>query len=62
MSTTNPSNPQTGAVLVTMVAVVAVLHFAQDVLVPAALAVMLAFLLTPLVSRLERWGLFDGCR
>ena len=57
MSMIEPSKSQTGAVLITMVAVVAVLHFAQDVLVPAALAVMLAFLLTPLVSRLERWGL-----
>ncbi len=47
---------QTGVVLVTMVAVVAVLHFAEDVLVPVALAMMLAFLLTPLVSRVERWG------
>ena len=57
MSTIRPLNSNTGAVLVTMVAVVAVLHFAQDVLMPAALAVMLAFLLTPLVGRLERWGL-----
>ena len=57
MSTIQPLKAQTGAVLITMVAVVAVLHFAQDVLVPAALAVMLAFLLTPLVSRLERGGL-----
>lgn len=57
MSIAKPSNSQTGTVLFTMVAVVAVLHFAQDVMVPAALAVMLAFLLTPLVSRLERWGL-----
>lgn len=47
---------QTGLVLLTMVAVVTVLHFAQDVLVPVALAIMMAFLLTPLVSRAERWG------
>jgi len=57
MSPSRPLNSNTGVVLFTMVAVVAVLHFAQDVLMPAALAVMLAFLLTPLVSRLERWGL-----
>ena len=56
MSMTKPLNSQTGSVLVIMVAVVAVLHFAQDVLVPVALAIMLAFLLAPLVSRLERWG------
>ena len=47
---------QTGLVLVTMVAVVAVLHFAEDVLVPVALALMMAFLLAPLVTRVERWG------
>lgn len=47
---------QTGLVLVTMVAVVAVLHFAQDVLVPVALALMMAFLLAPLVTRVERRG------
>ena len=56
MPITKPLNSQTGTVLFIMVAVVAVLHFAQDVLVPVALAVMLAFLLAPLVSRLERWG------
>jgi predicted PurR-regulated permease PerM/methylmalonyl-CoA mutase cobalamin-binding subunit len=57
MSMTKPVASQTGVVLITLVAVMTVLHFAQDVLVPAALAVMLAFLLAPLVSRLERWGL-----
>src|SRR3712207_1427132 len=39
-----------------MIAVVAILHFAEAVLVPLALALMLAFLLTPLVSRIERSG------
>jgi predicted PurR-regulated permease PerM len=34
--------------------VVAALYFAQDVLMPLALAMLLSFLLTPLVSRLER--------
>jgi predicted PurR-regulated permease PerM len=52
-----PVNSQTGVVLVTMIAVVAVLHFAEDVLVPLALALMLAFLLAPLVSRAERSGI-----
>lgn len=51
-----PISPRTGLVLLSMVAVVAVLHFAQDVLIPVALAVMMAFLLSPLVSRVERWG------
>ena len=35
--------------------VVAALYFAQDVLIPLALAVLLTFLLTPLVNKLERW-------
>ena len=34
--------------------VAAVLHFARDVLIPLALAVLLAFLLAPAARRLER--------
>lgn len=37
--------------------VVAILRFAEDVLLPVAFAVLLAFLLSPLVVRLMRWGL-----
>lgn len=37
--------------------VLAGLYFAQEVLIPIALAILLSFLLTPLVTRLERWGL-----
>ena len=37
--------------------VVASLYFARDVLIPLALAVLLAFLLNPLASLLERWRL-----
>lgn len=43
--------------LATLVLVVGILRFAQDVLVPVAFAVLLAFLLTPLVVRLVRVGL-----
>ena len=43
--------------LATFVIVVAILRFAEDVLMPLAFAVLLAFLLTPLVIRLMRWGL-----
>src|SRR5687768_11190826 len=43
--------------LATFVLVVAFLRFAEDVLMPVAFAVLLAFLLTPLVVRLMRWGL-----
>jgi predicted PurR-regulated permease PerM len=43
--------------LATFIAVVAILRFAEDVLLPVAFAVLLAFLLSPLVVRLMRWGL-----
>ena len=36
--------------------VLAGLYLAQDVLIPIALAVLLSFLLSPVVTRLERWG------
>lgn len=39
------------------VAVIAALYFAKQVLLPFALAILLSFLLTPVVRRLERWGL-----
>ena len=35
----------------------AVLYFARDVLIPLALAILLSFLLAPLVRRLEQWKL-----
>jgi predicted PurR-regulated permease PerM len=35
--------------------VVAALYVGQDILIPIALAVLLSFLLTPIVTRLERW-------
>jgi predicted PurR-regulated permease PerM/CheY-like chemotaxis protein len=38
-----------------IVLVVAVLRWAEDVIIPIALAALLAFLLTPLVVRLQRW-------
>jgi predicted PurR-regulated permease PerM len=37
--------------------VVASLYFARDVLIPLTLAVLLAFLLNPLASLLEKWRL-----
>ncbi len=43
--------------LATFVLVVAILRVAEDVLMPVAFAVLLAFLLTPLVIRLTRLGL-----
>ena len=44
----------TRIVLLTVVVVVAVLKVAQDVFIPLALAVLLTFLLAPLVERLQR--------
>ena len=44
-------------VLLTVVVVVAALRLAQDVFVPLALAMLLTFLLAPLVDRLQRSGI-----
>jgi len=35
--------------------IIAMLYLARDILIPLALAALLTFLLTPLVTRLERW-------
>ena len=43
--------------MVTVVAVVAALYFARDFFLPLALAVLISFLLAPLIRRLERWRL-----
>src|SRR5215218_1842633 len=37
--------------------IIAALYFAKEVLIPLALGIMLSFLLAPLVTRLQRWGL-----
>lgn len=57
MSASKPLNVRTTLGLLQLIAVVAILHFADDVLVPIALALMLTFLLAPVAHRLERWGL-----
>src|SRR5688572_16740844 len=41
-------------ILIGTIIVIAVLHLARPVIVPVALAVLFAFLLTPIVVRLER--------
>ena len=46
-----------GSGLVTAVVGIAALYFAREVFVPLALAGLLAFLLAPAATRLERWGL-----
>jgi predicted PurR-regulated permease PerM len=42
-------------VLLTVIVVVAVLRLAQDLFVPLALAILLTFLLAPIVARLQHW-------
>lgn len=46
--------PETSTPLLVVI-VIAALSFAQDILLPFALAFLLSFLLTPFASRLERW-------
>ncbi len=43
------------AKLLALVLVVTALYFARDVFIPMTLALLLAFLLSPLVNRLQRW-------
>jgi predicted PurR-regulated permease PerM/methylmalonyl-CoA mutase cobalamin-binding subunit len=43
--------------LASIVVIIAALYFAKEVLIPLALAIMLSFLLAPLIIRLQRWGL-----
>src|SRR5262245_6902593 len=44
-------------VLATLTLITPSLYFAKAVLMPLALAILLAFLLSPLVLALQRWGL-----
>ena len=39
---------------------VAILYWAQAILIPIALAMLLTFLLAPVVTRLQRWGILRG--
>ena len=49
-------NPSQALMLAAIAIIITGLYFAQDVLIPFALAALLAFLLAPLVTRLERIG------
>ena len=51
-----PMTTHTGVALIALLGAVAVLYFAREVLVPVALAIMMAFLLAPMVGQVERWG------
>lgn len=50
-----PVSTQTILLIITLIVVT--LYVAADILMPIALAVLLGFVLTPIVSRLERWHL-----
>lgn len=56
MTTNRPNTNSGSATLLNVVIAVAILYFARDVLIPLALAVLFAFLLAPLVTRLRHWG------
>lgn len=56
MPATNRSSSSVGSLsLLTVVTVVAALYFARDIFIPLALAVLVSFLLAPLVNRLHQW-------
>src|SRR5688572_4606562 len=55
--TETPAPASRPIILASICVTVAALYFAHDVLIPLALAVLVSFLLTPLVVRLERAGL-----
>lgn len=52
-----PGNDRKLLVLATVLLVAAVLYWAQAILIPLAVATLLAFLLSPLAEVLQRWGL-----
>lgn len=58
-STHHPWPPtfRIAATLLSVAIVGGILYFARDVIIPIALAALVTFLLTPVVNRLERWGL-----
>lgn len=56
-SSASPSPSPRFYLLITFVVVVAVLRVAEEVMIPVALALLLAFLLSPVVVRLTRWHL-----
>lgn len=40
-----------------MILIIAVMYFAREFLIPLALAILISFLLTPVVKRFQKWGL-----
>jgi predicted PurR-regulated permease PerM len=52
-----PPNTSRVTTVAAVVVVGAALYFARAILIPFALALLLSFLLTPLVIRLQSWGM-----
>ena len=50
----SPAIALVGSSILVMVLVVSILYIGREILIPLALAMLITFLLTPLVSRLER--------
>ena len=57
LHSTGPSSPSRMPAFASAIAVVAVLYFAREVLLPLAIAVLLTFALAPISSRLRKLGL-----
>ena len=57
MTRTNPSSQPALPLLAVVLLTIAGLYFAREILIPLSIAVLLAFLLTPAVRRLEKWHL-----
>ena len=51
----SPAIALVGSSILVMVLVVSILYIGREILIPPALAMLITFLHTPLVSRLERW-------
>src|SRR5918995_2512233 len=45
------------ALIAGLALVIGALYLGQDILIPLALAILLSFMLAPIVIRLRRWGL-----
>ena len=48
------------AILLLLALIFAFLYFAKDLLIPVSLAALLAILLTPVIGRLQAWGVHKG--
>jgi predicted PurR-regulated permease PerM len=57
MISSKPTAQQSAYVFIVCIGVVAALNIAADVLIPVALSLLLAFLLAPLVDRMQRTGI-----